>query len=48
MQDDFLAARYGWTVQQIDATPLDRLQAMITIAEVRAEIERDQTRTAGG
>jgi hypothetical protein len=41
VRDDFIAARYGWTLAQIDDAPVERLDAMVEIAEIKTEIENE-------
>lgn len=41
VRDDFLAQRYGWTIDEIDSAPVQRLEAMVEIAEIKIEIENE-------
>lgn len=45
-RDDFFAERYGWTVQEIDDQPHDRIERMAEVARIKAEIERERERSA--
>ena len=41
VRDDFIAQRYGWTIEQIDLAPVDRLDAMVEVAEIKIDIENE-------
>jgi hypothetical protein len=41
VRDDFIAQRYGWTIEEIDLAPVDRLDAMVEIAEIKIDIENE-------
>lgn len=46
VRDDTLAERYGWTIEEIDAAPVRRVDNMIFAAQAKMEAEAQRDREA--
>lgn len=46
LRDDTIAERYGWTPDQIDDAPYERVELMLAAAAVRQEVELEKAERA--